>query len=323
MKNITFTDTEYLNRKRITKREEFLNIMDHIIPWQEWLDYISPFYYTSGRRGRPPIKLETILRMYLLQCWFNLSDEGVEEAIYDSYAMRNFMKVDFYTESVPDATTLLKFRHLLEKNNLAEVLFNAIKNGLSSNGCLMQGGTIVDATIISAPSSTKNKTKSRDPEMASTKKGNQYYFGMKCHVGVDTGTGLVHTIETTSANVHDIAVASKLIRENDYSVHGDSGYLGLEKREEMQAHPNYSVLDCRITQRPSSLKSLPKWCADWQIERRKAEIRSQVEHAFYWLKRYFKFTKAIYRGLHKNTQRIYMLFASSNLLLCAKAGRLS
>lgn len=322
MSNITFTDSEYLNRKRITKREEFLNIMDHIIPWQEWMDLIRPFYYTSGKRGRPPIKLEIILRMYLLQCWFNLSDEGVEEAIYDSYAMRHFMKIDFYTESVPDATTLLKFRHLLETNHLAEALFNAIKNGLSANGCMMQGGTIVDATIISAPSSTKNQTNSRDPEMASTKKGNQYYFGMKCHIGTDAGSGLVHTVETTPANVHDIVMSCALIREDDKVFYGDSGYLGVEKREEVQEHPAYPELDFRVNQRPSSLKGLPKWCADWQIQRRQAVIRSCVEHSFYWLKRYFKFTKAIYRGLHKNTQRIYMLFASSNLMLCAKAGRL-
>ena len=218
MKQQTISDVEYSARKRKTKREEFLEIMDEIIPWEEWVAYIAP-YYPSGKRGRPPKGIEKMLRMYLLQCWFNLSDEGVEDAIYDSYAMRKFVGIDFFEEDAPDATTLLKFRRLLEKNNLNKAFFEAINRVMVESGHIMKGGTIVDATIINAPSSTKNAEKKRDPEMHQTKKGNEWRFGMKCHVGVDAGTGLVHTIEVTPANTHDVTVASKLIRSDDEVVY--------------------------------------------------------------------------------------------------------
>ncbi len=241
MKKITFSDFEYGLRKRTTKRDVFLRTMDDVIPWDEWVEFIKPFYF-KGERGRPPMGIEVMLRMYLLQCWFNLSDEGVEDAIYDSHAMRTFMKINFVQESVPDATTLLKFRHLLEKHNLAKVLFDAIRTNFERHGYMLQGGTVVDATLISAPSSTKNKEKSRDPEMHSTKKGNQYYFGMKCHVGVDAASGYVHTVETTAANAHDITVTSKLIRAEDSVVYGDSGYIGIQKREEIVSDPHLSEI---------------------------------------------------------------------------------
>ncbi|MDY3790854.1 MAG: IS5 family transposase, partial [Oscillospiraceae bacterium] len=203
MSQTTFSDIEYGNRKRITKREEFLDIMDEIIPWEEWVEFVRP-YYPSGKRGRPVKGIETMLRMYLLQTWFNLSDEGAEDAIYDSYAFRKFMKIDFMTEQVPDATTLLKFRHMIEKNHLGEEFFKAINRVMEATGHIMHGGTIIDATIINAPSSTKNAEKKRDPEMHQTKKGNEWKFGMKCNIGVDAGSGLVHSITATSANVHDI-----------------------------------------------------------------------------------------------------------------------
>ena len=195
--------------------------------------YIAP-YYPSGKRGRPPKGIEKMLRMYLLQCWFNLSDEGVEDAIYNSYAMRKFVGIDFFEEDAPDATTLLKFRRLLEKNNLNKAFFEAINRVMVESGHIMRGGTIVDATIINAPSSTKNAEKKRNPEMHQTKKGNEWRFGMKCHVGVDAGTGLVHTIEVTPANTHDITVASKLIRSDDEVVYGDSGFVGIQKRPEIK-----------------------------------------------------------------------------------------
>ena len=228
----SFTDMEYSNRKKKTKREEFLEMMDEIIPWDEWIAIIVPFY-PSGRRGRPTRGIETMLRMYLLQNWFNLSDEGIEDAIYDSYAFRKFMKIDFFNEQVPDATTLCKFRKLLVDNGTQKLFFKAIADFLQEHNYMLKGGTIVDATIISAPSSTKNAAKQRDPEMHSTKKGNQWHFGMKCHIGVDAFTGMVHTCEGTAANVSDIDVASKLLRKDDEVAYGDSAYSALYKRDEI------------------------------------------------------------------------------------------
>ena len=225
----TFSDVEYLNRKRISKREEFLDSMNEIVPWDRWIGLIKPFY-PNGKRGRPTRGIETMLRMYLLQIWFNLSDEGIEDAIYDSYCMRKFMGLDFLTESVPDATTLLKFRHLLEKHGLGKIIFEDVKEALDKQGLIMHGGTIVDATLIAAPSSTKNEKGERDPEMHQTKKGNQWYFGMKVHIGADAGTGCVHTVTATPANVHDVEEATKLVREDDDVLYGDSGYLGIAQR---------------------------------------------------------------------------------------------
>jgi len=322
MRQNTFTDIEYGMRKRQTKRDTFLKIMDEIIPWDEWVSYIQP-YYPKGERGRPPKGIEKMLRMYLLQCWFNLSDEGLEDAIYDSYAMRNFLQINFSEEQVPDSTTLLHFRHLLEQHNIGQVFFHAISSTLEKCGHMMRGGSIVDATLISAPSSTKNEKKERDPEMHQTKKGNTWHFGMKCHIGVDAGSGYTHSLETTAANVHDITVAPQLIREDDDVVYGDSGYTGIEKREEVQSSPHLSTKEYRINRRPQSVQRMPEGCIQWeqQIERRKSSVRSKVEHPFLIVKRYFGFAKTVYRGLAKNTHRLHMLFTSCNLLLCARAGR--
>ena len=322
MKRPTLSDIEYGRRKRTTKRDEFLRIMNDAIPWDEWVAYVEP-YYPRGKRGRPPMGIEKMLRMYLLQCWFSLSDEGLEDAIYDSYAMRSFMGINFFDEQVPDATTLLKFRHLLEKHNIGKVFFDAIARALAEYGSMMRGGTIVDATIINAPSSTKNEKKERDPEMHQTKKGNQYYFGMKCHIGVDAGTGYVHSLETTAANTHDITMASQLVREDDEVVYGDSGYIGIEKRDEVTSSPHLSKIEYRINRRYKSVQRMPEGHIDWekQIERRKSSVRSKVEHPFLIVKRIFGFSKTVYRGLAKNTHRLHMLFASTNLLMCARAGR--
>lgn len=214
MKQETFTDTEYSFRRKKTRREEFLEIMDEIIPWDEWVSVIEP-YYPQGKRGRPPMGIEKMLRMYLLQIWFNLSDPATEDAIYDSYAMRKFTEIDFMTEAVPDETTLCKFRHLLEKSERNKLFFDAINRVMVQTGHMMKGGTIVDATIINASSSTKNAQKARDSEMHQTKKGNEWRFGMKCHIGVDAGSGLVHTMTVTAANEHDITETAKLLREDD------------------------------------------------------------------------------------------------------------
>ena len=320
---LSLTDIEYSERKRTTKREEFLRKMDEIIPWDSWIELIKP-YYPSGRRGRPVRGIETMLRMYLMQIWFNLSDEGIEDAIYDSYAMRSFLGINFMSEQVPDATTLLKFRHLLEKNNIGEAIFKDIKERLDKAGLIMHGGTIVDATIISAPSSTKNRTGERDPEMHQTKKGNQWYHGMKVHAGVDAGTGYVHTIDGTAANVHDVDKAPDLIREDDSVVYGDSGYLGLPERKEVLSSDHLSDIEYKINKRPSSLKITDEYNGinwDKEIEHRKSSVRSKVEHIFLIVKRDFGYRKTVYRGIAKNMNRFNMLFGSANLLMCIRAGR--
>jgi IS5 family transposase len=322
MSQQSFSDMEYSMRKRTTKREEFLDIMNEIIPWDEWVDLIKPHYF-SGKRGRPPKGIEKMLRMYLLQCWFNLSDEGVEDAIYDSYAFRKFMGINFLEEQAPDATTLLHFRHIMEESKIGEQLFRAINYVIEQSGYMMRGGTIVDATIIDAPSSTKNAEKARDPEMHQTKKGNEWRFGMKCHAGVDAGSGLVHTIEVTAANVHDINAAAKLIREDDQVVYGDSGYLGIEKREEIQSNEHLAAIDYRINRRPGKLPKVSDNAIDWEryIENRKSSTRCKAEHLFHIIKNLFGYSKVVYRGLAKNLNRLYILCASANLAVLARAGR--
>ena len=322
MKQNTFSDIEYSHRKRQTKREEFLEIMDEIIPGDEWVSVISP-HYPSGKRGRPPKGIEKMLRMYLLQVWFNLSDEGTEDAIYDSYAMRKFVGINFLEEDAPDATTLLKFRRLLETHGLNKLFFDAINRVMVETGHMLKGGTVVDATIINASPSTKNAKKQRDPEMHQTKKGNEWRFGMKCHIGADAFSGLVHTIEVTSANVHDINVAAKLIREDDEVMYGDSGYLGIDKREEVTSDEHLSSVEYRICRRPSSLQKVSENSFDWDrmIEHAKASVRCKVEHPFRIVKCLFGYKKVAYRGLAKNENRLYALFASANLYALASRGR--
>lgn len=322
MKQQTFSDLEYSGRKRKTRREEFLEIMEEIIPWDEWTGIILP-HYPKGKRGRPPKEIEVMLRMYLLQCWFNLSDNGVEEAIYDSYAMRKFVGINFMEEDVPDATTLLKFRHMLEEKGISKLFFEAITRVMTATGHIMKGGTIVDATIINAPSSTKNAEGKRDPEMHQTKKGNEWRFGMKCHAGVDAGTGYVHTVEFTAANEHDITAAHKLIREDDEVVYGDSGYTGIQKREEIKQDAHLSQIDYRIVRRPRSLPKVSDNAIDWErrIDSRKSSIRSKVEHIFRYIKCQFGYTKVRYKGIKKNASRLYTLFASANLYMLIRSGR--
>lgn len=315
--------SEYDNRKRIPKREIFLQQMDAIIPWERWVSMISPFY-PAGKRGRPPKEIECMLRMYLMQAWFNLSDEGIEDAIYDSYSMKQFLRLDFRKQQVPDATTLLKFRHLLEKHDIGRKIFQDVTDRLTSAGLMMQGGTIVDATIIQAPSSTKNRNHARDPEMHQTKKGNQWYHGMKIHSGVDAGSGYVHTITGTPANVHDICEMHKLIREDDHVAYGDSGYLGSEKRKEICQDPHFASMDFRIVKRPSSHKLTEAYQGidyDRMEDSRKASIRCKVEHPFLIVKKHFGYAKVVYRGIQKNLHRFHTLFASANLLMCIRAGR--
>lgn len=266
-----------------------------------------------------------MLRMYLLQNWFNLSDAGVEDAIYDSYAMRKFMGVDFYnTKQAPDATTLCKFRKLLDENKITKRIFDQLNALLEAHGKIMHGGTIVDATIIEAPSSTKNAEGKRDPEMHQTKKGGEYHFGAKLHVGVDAGTGYIHSMETTAANVADITVAADLFREDDEVGYGDAAYTGIEKREEIQSDEHLSSIDYRMNSQKPYRKN--KWEPGpgtyWfeYMERQKSRVRCKVEYPLLIIKRIFGYRKVRYRGIAKNKTQMYMLCTCANLYMLAQSG---
>ena len=314
-----FTDIEYGNRRRVSRRERFLETMDAMIPWGSWVGVVEPHYYADrpGKAGRKAKPVETMLRMYLLQVWFSLSDEGVEDAVYDSYAMRRFMRLDFAVEQVPDATTLLHFRHLLEEHQLGETLLAAQNEIFQAEGWIMRGGSILDATIIAAPSSTKNATGTRDPEMHQTKKGNQWYFGMKAHIGVDAGTGYVHAVTCTSANVHDLDEAVHLVRADDEVVYCDAGYQGAQRRPEIAGIEHLSRVEWRVAARKGVLKTMTHH--ERELESRKASVRAKVEHPFLVVKRDFGFTKTRYRGIAKNRHHLHVLFASANWLMRARA----
>ncbi|MGI6699782.1 MAG: IS5 family transposase [Christensenellales bacterium] len=323
MRQQSFTDMEYKGRRRISKREQFLDIMEEIIPWDEWIALVEPHYF-AGKRGRPPMGIEKMLRMYLLQSWFNLSDEGVEDAIYDSYAMRKFMKLDFMKESVPDATTLLHFRRILEESELGKAMFEAINRVLEQNGHMMRGGTIVDATIISASGSVRNTDKKRDEEMSSTRKGSDWHFGMKAHVGVDAGSGLIHSLVTTTAKVQDVTQGHLLLREDDHTAYGDNGYAGIEKRPEIRDDETKRGIRFQINGRKGKLyKGELTVSSYWarEIDRQKSRTRCKVEFVFRYLKVEFGYRKTRYKGLKKNENRLFMLSASANLLMCMRAGR--
>jgi IS5 family transposase len=315
----SFTDIEYGNRRRVSRREKFLEAMNATVPWTAWVGLIEPYYFVDkpGKRGRKAKPVETMLRMYLLQVWFSLSDEGVEDAVYDSYAMRRFMGLDFAVEQVPDATTLLHFRHLLEEHFLGEKLFAAPNEIFEGQGWIMRGGSIVDATIIAAPSSTKNVTGARDPEMHQTKKGNQWYFGMKAHLGVDAGTGYAHSVTATAANVHDLDEAVNLVRVDDEVVYADAGYQGAAKRPEVVGDERLSRIEWRVAARKGVLKTMTEH--DRAVESRKASVRAKVEHPFLIVKRDFGFIKTRYRGIGKNLNHLNVLFASANWLMRARA----
>jgi IS5 family transposase len=277
-------------------------------------------HYPEGKRGRKPKEIETMLRMMMLQTWFNLSDEGVEDAIYDSYAMSRFIGVDFASgEQVPDATTLCKFRRRLAENGLSEKMFKAINQVIEDNGRMMQGGTIVDATIINAPSSTKNAEKKRDPEMHQVKKNNEWYFGMRAHIGVDAGTGFVHSLVATAANVSEVKVAPSLIRDSDEVVYGDAGYLGMEKYVEREAPLTY-----RINQQKGTMKLRygDALYLSWEkyFDKQRSRVRAQVEYVFHVVKNIFGWRKVRYRGLAKNLNHAYLLFGSANIYMWGISG---
>jgi IS5 family transposase len=319
----TFADAEYDNRKKETRKEKFLRKMEEMLPWEGLMGLIEPHYYNK-KTGRPPVPLGMMLRMYLIQIWYSLSDPATEDAIYENYAFRKFVGVDFNGKfQVPDETCLVKFRHLLEKHKLGEKIFELINHLIEKSGLIMHGGTIVDATIIDAPKSTKNKGQKRDEEMASTKKAEQSYFGSKIHIGADAGSGLVHSFTTTAANHHDITETHNLIRKDDHMCIGDSGYVGVEKRDEIRVDEHLSKVDFRIVQRPSGRKKMgeiQKWWAK-QMERPIIGRRQKIEYVFHVIKNIFHYRKNAYKGLAKNHQRTAVLLGMANLYMLSIAGR--
>ena len=325
MKQTSFASLEYAGKKRKTRREKFLAEMDRVVPWQRLMALIEPHYPRSGRVGRPPIGVPRMLRMYFLQQWYSLSDEALEDALYDSQAMREFVGIDLAREQVPDATTLLKFRRLLEQHELTKAIFEEVNAHLAERGLLMREGTVVDATIIAAPSSTKNKEAERDPEMHQTKKGNQWYFGMKAHIGVDADSGLVHSVHATSANESDVAHAHKVLHGQEKRVHADAGYAGIGKRDEIVTAQNEGRIDANITwlvaAKRGTVKAMPEGFMKElavAVERRKAQMRSLVEHPFHVIKNLFGHKKVSYKGLAKNGARMFSLFALANLVLAKR-----
>ncbi len=311
----SFSQAEYAVKKRQTRRDKFLAEMEGVVPWARLVERLRPLYPT-GERGRPPKGLERMLRIYFVQHWYGLADEALEDALYDSQALRGFAGIDLAVESVPDATTLLNFRHWLEQHELTKVLFDEVGAMLEERGLLMRQGTIVDATIIAAPCSTKNKSKSRDPEMHQTRKGNQWYFGMKAHIGVDVASGVVHTVVGTAANEADINQTGALLHGREEAVFADAGYTGADKRPE---HADRDV-SWNIAIKRGIIKALPKRLRDVAepVERALSQVRAWVEHPFHVVKNRFRHKKLRYRGLAKNTAQLHTLFALANLVIVKK-----
>lgn len=300
-------------RQKPTRRARFLGEMDRVVPWSLFVQTIAPYYPRAGRQGgRPAYPLEVMLRIYFVQQWYDLSDPGVEESLYDIAVLRDFVGVSL--EGIPDETTVLHFRHFLEKHHLQEQLFEVVRYLLSERGLLMKQGTIVDATTIEAPRSTKNRRRSRDPEMASVAKGQQWFFGMKAHVGADSHSGMVHTLLGTAANVHDGSQLPRLLEGNEQSVFGDKGYDSKSNHDHLQAHGIKDGIQRRIW----------KSSTDEEKQQRQAanhchgKVRTKVEHIFRVIKCQFGYRKVRYQGLSKNTCHLYMLFALANLYQARK-----
>ena len=308
----TLADAQTFERyRKPTRREKFLSEMEAVVPWKDLCALIAPFY-PKAERGRPPVGLERMLRIHFLQCWFNLSDPAAEEALYDMESMRRFVGIDLGNEPVPDETTICKFRHLLEAHDLGKRIFREVDAHLQSKGLRLAEGTIMDATIIAAPSSTKNKEKKRDPDMHQVKKGNQYYFGMKVHIGVDKDSKLVHSLTTTAANVHDSRMVGDLLHGAEKGVWGDSAYIG--KTETIQEKAPDAVDN--TNKRGSRNRKLTD--EEQSHNRMLSKTRAKVEHIFLIAKRVFGFTKVRYKGLNKNTNHVHVIFALSNLYMARR-----
>ena len=305
----TLSENGFEKFRKKTRKERFLEEMETIIPWKELAKVIKPFYPQPKRVGRPPIGIERMLRIHFLQHWFNLSDPAVEEALYDSRALRRFVGIDLGREPAPDETTVCKFRHLMEKHELGDQLFHQVNQYLQENGLKVSRGTIVDASIIHAPSSTKNKKKERDPDMRQVRKGRQWYFGMKAHIGVDSRTKLIHSVVATPANVHDSQVLSDLLHGEETRVWGDSAYTG----------QGQVITDCapqaRDFTQARGRRNRPLTEQERCANRNKSRVRAKVEHQFGIIKRRFGFCKVRYRGLDKNEHRLFVACALSNLVM--------
>jgi IS5 family transposase len=316
MPNMKQTSLGLGNSTKRTRKREFLSEMERVVPWTALVDLVAP-YAPEGRRGRPPFSVETMLRIHFMQQWFTLSDPAMEEALHDVPLFRDFAGLGGWTDRLPDETTILRFRHLLEKHKLAPEILKTVNDLLRSKGLLLRAGTVVDATLIAAPSSTKNSTGERDPQMHQSKKGNQWYFGMKAHIGVDAESGLVHTVRGTSGNVNDVVEANALLHGEESEAFGDAGYQGVEKRDDANPDVRWNV-----AMRPGKRKALDKTKTveqlQDQLERLKASIRAKVEHPFRLIKRQFGHVKVRYRGLKKNTAQLVTLFALSNLWMVRK-----
>jgi IS5 family transposase len=313
MSQLTFAEAEYASKKRKTKREVFLERMEALIPWARLEKKIARYYPKNGPQGgRPVYGLSAMLRVHCLQLFYNLSDPGMEDALYEVESMRRFAGLSL--DRLPDETTILNFRRLLERHGLGKKLFNEINGHLGELGLVLKEGTIVDATIIAAPSSTKNASEARDPEMHQVKKGNAWHFGMKMHIGVDEALGLIHSVETTPANVADVAVTDRLLHGAEKNVWGDAGYQGVQKREE---HAGREV-NWFVALRRGKLKDLPASDPLVGTEKIKASMRAKVEHPFLYIKQVFGYSKVRYRGLLKNTNRLHLLAGFTNLLRMRK-----
>ena len=311
MRQQSFASDDFEKYRKKTRKELFLEEMDRIIPWKA-SKVIKPYYPKPKGAGRRPIGIQRMLRIHFLQHWFELSDPGAEEALYDSRALRQFVGIDLGKEPVPDETTILNFRHLMERYDLGDEMFRLVNVYLAENGLKVNRGTIVDATIIDAPTSTKNKDKARDPDMHQTRKGNQWYFGMKTHMGVDNETKLIHSVAVTAANVHDSQLLGDLLHGDETHVWGDSAYAGQKKLLYEQA-PNAKDFTQKKGSRYRKLTE-----AEQSANRYKSKIRSRVEHVFGVMKRQFGFTKVRYRGLDKNAQCVFTKCALVNLVLAKK-----
>lgn len=309
MRQTSLAEGSFVKYKKVTRKEQFLNQMDQIIPWKELSKAIEPHYPKPKGSGRRPVGIERMLRIHFMQHWFNLSDPGMEEALYDIPAMRDFAGIDLGNEAAPDETTICKFRHLLEKKNLGERLFHLVNAYLQENNLFVSKGTIVDATLIDAPTSTKNKDKQRDPEMHQTGKGNQWYFGMKAHIGVDSQSKLIHSVAVTAANVHDSQLLEDLLHGEETVVWGDSAYSG-QTSVIRRCSPKARDLTNEKGARNRKLTELER-----QKNRNKSKVRAKVEHAFGIMKRQFGFTKVRYRGLEKNANHTFTNCALVNLVM--------
>jgi len=308
----SFSDASFEKYRKPTRKERFLNEMNDVIPWVDLAKTVEPFYPKPKGAGRRPIGIDRMLRIYCLQHWFQLSDPGAEEALYDSRAFRRFVDIDLGREPVPDETTILKFRHLMEQHNLGEAFLHCINDYLQDNGLKVERGTIVDASIINAPSSTKNKERQRDPQMSQTRKGNQWYFGMKAHIGVDSKTKLIHSVAATAANVHDSQVLGDLVHGDETRVWGDSAYSG-QKDTLSECAPKAKDFTHRKGSRYRTLTAA-EVCANTT----KSKVRAKVEHVFHILKRQFGFQKVRYRGLDKNANHLFAACALVNMVMASR-----